>query len=144
SADGSTTSTPRCGIVSWRQTRVAESSMHSRTKPSTLTRPASALRFEALRDSPVLGLLSLTLSRGSAPRRREVRHPEGRSTSSFSQAQEGGALLVVPSRTPLSRSRRRRSGRQRRVVLDRYACRVRQARRLTRRRSRRWPRAELP
>ena len=36
--------------------------MHSPMKLSRLTSPASALRFEALRDPPVLGVLSLALS----------------------------------------------------------------------------------
>src|SRR2546425_5871367 len=124
------------GTASWRQTRALASSMHSPMKLSRLTSPASALRFEALRDPPVLGVLLLALSCSSAPSRREVCSPEGRPTSSFSPPQEGRPLLVVPSLTPLPRSRRRRSRRQPRVVLDRYACRLRQARRLTRRWSR--------
>src|SRR5438552_18020964 len=55
SAGGSTSSTRRGGTASWRQTRARASSTPSPTKLLGPTNPASALRFEALRHSSVLG-----------------------------------------------------------------------------------------
>src|SRR5437867_3644367 len=72
SAGGSTTSTPKSGTASWRRTPAPGSSTRSPPKLSRLTSPASPLRFEALRDSSVLGVLSRALSCRSALRRREV------------------------------------------------------------------------
>ena len=81
---------------------------------------------EALRLARVLVAPGEASGRRSRARARELRSPQGKSLPSVAPLQESRSLLVGSSWSVLS-SIGNRCRRWRRVVLDRYACRIRPA-----------------